>query len=321
MIKLIKGGFLTLAILSFAGHSIAHDGPKVPDPSQLNDLFSAFGWDVPNTVVKSEKIRDGLFVFTGVGGNVAVNIGADGVLIVDDQIPQMIPKIKAKIVELGGQGIDYVINTHWHFDHADGNLALADSDTVILAQSNSRRMMQSDHLINMVGISYLQPAYPTGALPKVTFDRSLQLHVNGQQIDLLHFGAAHTTGDAAVIFRGSNAVHMGDVYSTQYPFIDAGNGGSMDGMIAFCQAVLGQIDKTTLVIPGHGTVGSYRDLSDYVDMLIEVRKRILAMIDQGANFEAIVAAQVTSDWDAARGDSSLFVNRAYQSLTHRIVDR
>ena len=321
MIKVLKGGFLTLAILLFAGHSIGHDGPKVPDPSQLNDLFSAFGWDVPNTIVKSEKIRDGLFVFSGVGGNVAVNIGADGVLIVDDQIPQMIPKIKAKIVELGGQGIDYAINSHWHFDHADGNLALADSNTIILAQSNSRRMMRSDHLINMVGISYLQPAYPKGALPKVTFDRSMQLHVNGQQIDLLHFGAAHTTGDTAVIFRGSNAVHMGDVYSTQYPFIDAGNGGSMDGMVAFCLAVLGQIDKTTLVIPGHGTVGSYRDLSDYVDMLIEVRKRMLAMIDQGANFEGILAAQLTLDWDAARGDSSLFVNRAYQSLTHRIVDR
>ena len=321
MIKAFKAGFLALAIQSLAGHSLGHDGPKVPDPSQLNDLFMAFGWDVPNTVVKSEKISDGLFVFTGIGGNVAVNIGADGVLIVDDQIPQMIPKIKAKIVELGGQGIDYAINTHWHFDHADGNLALADSETIIIAQANSRRMMQSNHLINMVGLSYLQPAYPQGALPKVTFDRSMQLHVNGQQIDLLHFIAAHTTGDAAVIFRGSDAVHMGDVYNTQYPFIDAGNGGSMDGMIAFCQAVLEQIDKTTLVIPGHGTVGSYQDLSDYVDMLIEVRKRMLAMIDQGASLDEIMASGLTSDWDAMRGDSSLFVNRAYQSLTHRIVDR
>lgn len=321
MIDAFKSGFLTLAILSFTGHSMGHDSPKVPEPSQLDDLFTAFGWDVPNTVVKTEKIRDGLFVFTGVGGNVAVNIGADGVLIVDDQIPQMIPKITAKIFELGGQGIDYAINTHWHFDHADGNLALADSDTVILAQSNSRQMMQSDHLINMVGISYLQPAYPKGALPKVTFDRSMQLHVNGQQIDLVHFGAAHTTGDTAVIFRGSNVVHMGDVYNTQYPFIDADNGGSIDGMIAFCQAVLEQIDQTTLVIPGHGTVGSYRDLSDYIDMLIEVRKRMLAMIDQGADLDGIMAAQLTSDWDAARGDNTLFVNRAHHSLTHRIVDR
>ena len=316
-----KSGFLTLAILSFTGHSMGHDSPKVPEPSQLDDLFTAFGWDAPNTVVKTEKIRDGLFVFTGVGGNVAVNIWADGVLIVDDQIPQMVPKIKAKVVELGGQGIDYAINTHWPFDHADGNLALADSDTVILAQSNSRQMMQSDHLINMVGISYLQPAYPKGALPKVTFDRSMLLHVNGQQIDLLHFDAAHTTGDTAVIFRGSNVVHMGDVYSTQYPFIDAGNGGSIDGMITFCQAVLEQIDQTTLVIPGHGTVGSYPDLSDYIDMLIEVRKRMLAMIDQGADLDGIMAAQLTSHWDAARGDSSLFVNRAHHSLTHRIVDR
>jgi glyoxylase-like metal-dependent hydrolase (beta-lactamase superfamily II) len=300
---------------------MGHDGPEVPEASQLDDLFMAFGWDVPNTVVKSEKISDGLFVFTGIGGNVAVSIGSDGVLIVDDQIPQMIPKIKAKIVELGGQGIDYAINTHWHFDHADGNLALADSETIIIAQSNSRRMMQSEHLINLVGLSYLQPAYPQGALPKVTFDRSMQLHVNGQKIDLLHFTAAHTTGDAAVFFRGSNAVHMGDVYSTQYPFIDAGNGGSMDGMIAFCEAVLKQIDKTTLVIPGHGAVGSYQDLIDYVDMLIEVRERILAMIDQGASLDEIIASGLTSDWDAVRGDSSLFVNRAYQSLTHRIVDR
>ncbi|MDE0840830.1 MAG: MBL fold metallo-hydrolase [Porticoccaceae bacterium] len=313
--------FLCATVVLLAAPASSHEGSKVPAPSSFNELSTAFGWDLKNTAIASEKIRDGLFVLVGLGGNIAVNVGIDGVLIVDDQIPQMMPKVLAEITQLGGDGVDYAVNTHWHFDHADGNLALASSDAIIIAQANSRRMMQSNTLINLVGVSYLQPAYPDGALPTITFDDSLQLHFNGQQIDVMHFGAAHTTGDAAIIFRGSNAVHMGDVYNTAYPFIDAGNGGSIDGLIAFSRAVLEQIDENTLVIPGHGTVGQYADLKNYIDMLVEVRLKMLAMINQGANLNEVLAAKLTADWDAERGDSSLFINRTYMSLTHKLVDR
>ena len=183
-------------------------------------------------------------------------------------------------------------------------------------QSNSRKMMLDDHIINLVTLSYNQRAYPPRALPGVTFDESMHLHFNGERIDLLHFGAAHTTGDAAVIFRGSNAVHLGDVYNEAgYPFIDAGNGGSLDGVIAFCEATLAEIDPDTVVIPGHGPVSKHADLVAYVEMLKTVRGRIRALIEGGATLEEVIAAKPTAEYDAVEGDPTLFVDRAYASLS------
>lgn len=233
--------FVTAAML--AASAQAHDGPAVPTPVSLDALLNAFGWDMATAEVTSQKIADDFYVLFGVGGNVAVSLGENGVLIVDDQFPQMMKKIKRAIRGLGGKKVDMVVNTHWHFDHAEGNLTLGKEDTLIVAQKNSRTMMFEDHIINLVGVSYEQKAYPASAYPDITYDNTMQIHMNGETVDLMHFGPAHTTGDTAVIFRGSNAVHLGDVFNNAgYPFIDADNGGSIDGVIAFCAGVLGEID-------------------------------------------------------------------------------
>ena len=138
----------------------------------------------------------------------------------------------------------------------------------------------------------------------------------------MHFGAAHTTGDTAVFFRGDNAVHLGDVYNNSgYPFIDAGNGGTLDGIIAFCQATLDQIDENTVVIPGHGPLSDYAGLASYVAMLSDIRSKMMALILDGATLEEVIAAKVTAAYDEQQGDSNLLVNRAYFSLTHKVVDR
>ena len=143
----------------------------------------------------------------------------------------------------------------------------------------------------------------------------MQFHFNGERIDLLHFGPAHTTGDTAVIFRGRNAVHFGDVFNKAgYPFIDADNGGDLDGMIAFCSAVLGEINKDTTVIPGHGRVSNYQGLVDYITMLKIVRERIAKLVDDGADLEAVVATRPTAEFDEAFGDPAQFIDRAYASL-------
>jgi cyclase len=242
---LIVGTVLLHATVS----ATAHDAPPPPSPLALDALMQAFGWDVAGTDITPQRITDDFYVLFGVGGNVAVSLGKNGVLIVDDQFPGMIPKLEKAISQLGGQGIDFAINTHWHFDHADGNLSLGPGQTWLVSQANSRHMMQSDHLINLVGLSYAQKAYPEAALPVITYDDRMQFHFNGQQIDLMHFGEAHTTGDTAVIFRGTNAVHLGDVFNNSgYPFIDAGNGGTLSGVIRFCDETLKQIDRNTVTV-------------------------------------------------------------------------
>jgi glyoxylase-like metal-dependent hydrolase (beta-lactamase superfamily II) len=265
-----------------------------------------------------EELRDGLYViyFTS-GGNVVASIGEQGVLIVDDHFTPSVPKYRARIRELGGGDIDFAINTHWHYDHTEGNQILGPQGTWIVSQANSRQMMTRANVINVViRPSVNQPAYDIAALPVATFDDQMQLHFNGEQIDLLHFGPAHTTGDAAVIFRESNVVHLGDVYNNSgYPFIDADNGGEIDGVIQFCEAVLLEIDTETIVVPGHGPISTYADLRDYVTMLKAIRERVAALIAQGASLEDVVAARPTAQWDDIKGDPTRLLDRAYASLS------
>ncbi|HJN52249.1 MAG: MBL fold metallo-hydrolase [Pseudomonadales bacterium] len=252
----------------------------------------------------------------GLGGNIAVSTGADGTLIVDDQFPELIPQIKAEIKKLGGGDVDFVINTHWHFDHADGNQALGPDGSRLIAHSNSRKMMLDDHVINLVSLTYNQKAYPESALPTITYNDTMQIHLNGGRIDLMHFGSAHTTGDTAVIFRKHNAVHLGDVYNNAgYPFIDADNDGSLEGVISFCQSVLDELNRDSTVIPGHGPVTNYQGLKDYIDMLAKVRDRMKKMIAAGADLGAIEAANITAEWDDKVGDPAGFIDRSYVSLT------
>jgi cyclase len=283
-----------------------------PALAQLQNLEE----QLRTTPIRPEKLADNFYVLFGVGGNIVASIGDDGVLFVDDQFPQMAPKYKATLGELGGGKIDFVINTHWHFDHADGNQALGPEGTRIVAQENSRQMMMKNNVIDLVTQTRDQPAYPAAALPVITYGRDMRMHFNGERIDLLHFGPAHTTGDTAVIFRSRQVVHMGDVFlSASYPFIDAGNGGSLTGLIEFCQNVLNQIDESYTVVPGHGPIARYQDLADYVAMLTTIRDRVAALIASGATLEQVVAAQPTSEWDEKKGNPANFLNRSYLSLT------
>jgi cyclase len=266
--------------------------------------------------IRTEKVGDNLYVLFGLGGNIAVSVGTDGVLAVDTQFPELVPRYLAAIRELGGHDIDFAINTHWHYDHADGNLVLGPTGTWLVAQANSRAMLLKDNMINTVTRpAFPQPAYPPAALPVATFTDRMQLHFNGEDIDLLHFGPAHTTGDAAVIFRGHNAVHLGDVFNNAgYPFIDTDNGGDLDGTIAFCEGVLKELTPGAVVIPGHGPVTDYADLEAYVAMLKGVRAKLSALLESGATLEQALAAKPTAEWDARYGDPTRMVNRGYAAL-------
>lgn len=289
---------------------------QAQDRMTPDEFLEASGVDFTTLEVKVETVASGLHVLFGAGGNVAVSIGDQGVLVVDDQYPAMVPKIKAAVNKLGGGDVDFVINTHWHFDHTSGNPIFSKGGSWIVSHANARQMMTESQLINLVSVQVDQAPFSTEGLPVITYDDRMQFHFNGEQVDLLHFGPAHTTGDAAVVFRGRNAVHMGDVFNNGgYPFIDADNGGDLDGVIQFCKAVLESIDKDTVVIPGHGPVASYTDLEEYVSMLSVIRERVAELIADGATLEEIIAAKPTAEWDEAKGSPIRLLDRAFASMT------
>ncbi|MEO9468140.1 MBL fold metallo-hydrolase [Parasphingorhabdus sp.] len=312
---------LTASHVAFAHGVEDHHAKTTPtvQVTPMDQLVQMFGWDFEKTEITTQKLDDGFYVLFGLGGNIAVSVGEDGTLIVDDQFPQLMPKIKAALAELGSDKVDFVINTHWHFDHADGNLTLGKEGSWIVSQSNSRAMMLNDHVVNFGPFATEQKAYPKHALSDITFDNTMQFHINDQKIELLHVGPAHTTGDAAVIFRGVNAVHMGDVFNNAgYPFIDADNGGDLDGMIAFCQAVHDAIDDETKVVPGHGPVTDRAKLARYIEVLSVIRDRVRAMIDEGKSLEDIIAAKPTAEFDEEFQANAMmlpsFMSRVYASL-------
>jgi glyoxylase-like metal-dependent hydrolase (beta-lactamase superfamily II) len=268
--------------------------------------------------IKTQKVGDGLYVMFGNGGNIGVSVGADGVLIVDDgQFSQLIPRNLEAIRAVGGHRVDLAINTHFHVDHADGNLVLGPTGTWFVAQANTRAMLAKDRVVN----TFTRPPtaykpYPDAALPVFTFTDRMQMHFNGETIDLMHAGPAHTTGDAAVFFRNHNAVHTGDVFNNAgYPYIDTDNGGDLDGTITFSEAILHEIRRDTVVIPGHGPVGTYDDLVAYIEMLKGVRAKFAELVKMGVTFEQLVAAKPTAEWDARYGDPTRILNAGYASLT------
>lgn len=301
-----------------AGATVSAPAPfdAAAQNAERHRLTEAFGWQLDQAEVTVESINASLHVLFGLGGNVLVSIGDTGTLMVDDQFPELVPKLLDAVRELGGNVINFVVNTHWHFDHADGNLNLGPGGAWLVSHEQSREMMGQTRVIDLVGIEYTQQAYPPEARPVITYDRAMRFHFNGEAVDLLHFGPAHTTGDTAVVFRGSNLVHLGDVYNNAgYPFIDVGNGGDLDGVIAFCRAVLAEIDAATVVVPGHGPLSDYQGLEAYVTMLQTVRDRIAELVGDGADLETVLAARPTGDYDDTYGDPARFVDRAYFSLT------
>ena len=296
-------------------------GQSADQPLSLDALASAFGWDLSGAQITSEKVAEGLYVLFGVGGNIGVSIGSDGVLIVDDQFPQVMEKIEAAIGEIGGDGVDYAINTHWHFDHAEGNNALGPKGTTIVAHSNARADMAKGGLVNLVIAKYQQQPYPKAALPVLTFDDRMQIHFNDNQIDLMHFSPAHTNGDTAVWFRNQNAVHLGDVFNNSgYPFVDVDSGGGIDGMINFCEQTLAAVGPDAIIIPGHGPVTDPAALSRYIYMLKTVRARVAGMIEDGKTLQEVMEAKPTADFDEVYGPETAslgFVNRVYTSLSQQ----
>jgi cyclase len=252
-------------------------------------------------------------------GNVLVLLGAEGALVVDTGYPQFVPKYKEAIASLGGRTITHAINTHWHDDHSEGNKVLGPDGALIVAHDNARTMLLRDNKINVVRTILDQPAFPPAALPVITFDDRIELYFADERLELVHVAPAHTAGDVAVILRGRNIMHTGDVFlSAAYPFSDIDNGGDFDGELEFCRALLEGIDRDTIIVPGHGRNATYAELEAYIAMLETVRGRLVGLIAAGATLAQVVAAQPTKEFDATYGNpTTYFLDRAYKSLGGR----
>jgi len=260
--------------------------------------------DYSKVTIKTTKLAEGMYMLEGAGGNIGVSVGDDGVILVDDQFAPLTPKIQDAISKITPKPIRFVINTHWHGDHVGGNENLATAGAVIIAHDNVRKRMSTDQFIQLLNRKV--PPSPPRALPVVTFTSDITLHLNGEDIHVIHVDPAHTDGDSLVVFSKVKIIHVGDVFRTVgYPFVDISSGGNFDGVIAVADKVTGMIDTSFKVIPGHGELSTRADLKSWHDMLVEIRASVKKQADAGKTLEQIQQLKLTAKWDERWGKGNI----------------
>ncbi len=270
--------------------------------------MSSVAQDFDKVELKTTAVSGSVHAIFGRGGNIGVSAGEDGVFLIDDQFAPLSDKIKAEVAALGAGEVRFIVNTHWHFDHTGGNEIFGADGALIVAHDNVRERMSVDQFIEAFDREV--PASPKVALPVVTFDDGVTFHLNGDTIRVIHVPHAHTDGDAIVHFSTANVIHAGDtVWTSGYPFIDTGSGGSIDGVIAAADRMLELSDSATRVIPGHGPLTDRAGLEAYRDMLKAVASSVRGLIREGKNLEQIQAAKPTASFDEKWGGGSFTPDR------------
>src|SRR5271169_7109043 len=286
-------------------------------------LVSAQDQDFSKVQIKVTKVSGNIYMLEGAGGNIAASVGEDGIVIVDDQYAPLAEKIAAALKAIGvtDKPVRFVINTHYHGDHTGGNLPFATAGSTVIAQDNVRKRLETGGKAGIgASMTMDHKAAPKGALPIITFDHDVTVHLNGEDIRALHFPAGHTDGDAIVFFPKANVVHMGDDFVRYgYPFIDVISGGSVQGMIAACEKVAAVLPSDVKVIPGHGELSNLAEVREYITMLNETTAAVQAAINAGKTVDQMKKDKILAAWDKKySGDfinSDLFIETLYNSLT------
>jgi glyoxylase-like metal-dependent hydrolase (beta-lactamase superfamily II) len=282
-------------------------------------FVSAQERDFSKVEIKVTKVSGSIYMLEGAGGNIAASVGDDGIVIVDDQFAPLADKIRAALKDITDKPLRFIINTHYHFDHTGGNLPL--SDATIIAHDNVRKRLSVANTPGNGGSSLRmdQPASPQQALPVITFEHDLTLHVNGEDIRALHAPNGHTDGDSIVFFPRSKVVHFGDDFVRYgFPFIDINGGGSSKGMIAALESAMTKLPKDVKVIPGHGAIATLDDVRAFVTMLKETRSVIDSGVKAGKTLQQLKQAKVLEKWEKFSGNfisTDLFIETLFNELT------
>jgi len=256
--------------------------------------------EAANATIDVQRLRSNISVLMGAGGNIAVLPGSDGKLLVDSGLAGAKPKIADALAGISSDPIKHLINSHWHFDHTDGNEWLHSAGATILAHENTRKHLSESTRVE--GWDFTFSAWPAGAIPSEVFTTDHTLKLNGHEIALKYYAPAHTDSDISIHFTDADVIHVADTFwNGYYPFIDYSTGGSIDGMIRATEANLSRITKSTIVIPGHGAVGDKSQLTFYRDLLVTTRNKVATLKKQGRTLDEIVAAKPTADWDEKWG--------------------
>jgi cyclase len=294
--------------------------------------------DFENAKIEVFPVRDNVYMLVGPIGNSTVQVGDDGVLVVDTQFAELSDKILAAIRTLSSRPLRYVVNTHAHPDHTGGNEPIARAGVTITGGNVAGTIADAAegaavlaHENVMLSMTERDPPVSSGALPTDTyFVDQKDLYFNGEAVLLMHQPAAHTNGDTVVYFRGSDVIVAGDVFvTTTYPYIDEAAGGNIEGVIAGLNRIIkiavpaDKAENGTLIVPGHGRLCDEADVVHYRDMLTIIRDRIAAMIAEGMTLTQVKAAQPTRDYDGRYGATSgfwtteQFVAAVYRNLGGR----
>jgi glyoxylase-like metal-dependent hydrolase (beta-lactamase superfamily II) len=234
------------------------------------------------------KLSDHLYaiISNGEAGNIAVYENPDGLILVDDQWVELTPKVKALLATITNKPVKYVLNTHFHYDHSDGNKVFGKEGAIIISHDNIRKRLEEKQILSVTNL--VQQPYPFEGLPVITFSDSLTLHEPSQQIKIFHVKNAHTDGDSFIEFMDANVIHTGDVFVTYgFPFIDENSGGNIYGMIDAINMLIGSVNDSTKIIPGHGSICQKKDLISYRDMLDTVESRVRYGIEHNLSIEEI----------------------------------
>jgi cyclase len=279
--------------------------------------------DFSKVEIKVSKISGNIYMLQGAGGNIAASLGDDGILIVDTEYSPLAQKIQAALKGIGitDKPVRFVIDTHYHSDHSDGNAAWSAYGATIISNENLRtRLENGSDIGNGPGssISIKQPAQPKTALPSITFDDHITLYLNGEEIRVMHFPAAHTDGDAVIYFSKNHVVHMGDEFVRYgFPFVDVNGGGSVQGMIAACEKVTATLPADVKVIPGHGEPASMDDLREYTKMMKETLALVQKSMANHETLDQMKSEKILAAWQKYSGtfvSSDAWIETIYNSL-------
>jgi glyoxylase-like metal-dependent hydrolase (beta-lactamase superfamily II) len=304
-----------VASLGLAGAAL-WAGPRWSSAQDTGIVAIARG-EAAKSEITVRALRGNIHVLEGSGGNIGVFAGRDGKLMVDAGFPVSRPKIVAALDRISTDPIKQLVNTHWHFDHTDGNEWMHAAGATIIAHANTRRHLSKATRVE--GWQYTFPQAPAGALPTVVFDDEHRLHVNGSAVLLRHYGPAHTDSDISVHFSDANVLMTGDTWwNGHFPFIDYSTGGSLGGTIGAVEANIAAVGADTLVVPGHGPVAGRAELLECRDMLVAVRDAVAALKKQGRTLQETVAAKPTARYDAKWG-GFLISGPAFTGLVYQGV--